>query len=332
MTENRARRGLLHRTMAVGAAALLAGFAVHSTTGSVLAAPRPHAMAIRPSSEIGPATGLPTPGNMVYGGGHVQVAPRIYLIFWGWHGSNANVSTLMTNFVKAIGGTPWAGIQTQYYETVNGQQINITNPANQFGGVWFDDTNPIHDNLSDLEIAQEAQQGVAHFAGADLSNSNFVVATPQNANNAAFNAGSYCAWHNWSANISGLNAPQPFSFTNEPYLPNAGANCGADSVNPAPQGDLDGVTIVLGHELEETVTNPGAWNAQDTGWGDQTGEENGDKCAWVGGSLLSNPLTGQATAVPGAITNLQLNDGRSYPVQSLWSNRANSGTGYCTTS
>src|SRR5690242_10152373 len=30
-----------------------------------------------------PATTLPYPGNMSYWGGHVQVAPKIYIVYWG---------------------------------------------------------------------------------------------------------------------------------------------------------------------------------------------------------------------------------------------------------
>src|SRR5262249_27026605 len=31
-----------------------------------------------------PPAGLPAPVNMAYFGGHVQVTPKIYLVFWGW--------------------------------------------------------------------------------------------------------------------------------------------------------------------------------------------------------------------------------------------------------
>src|SRR5437764_14904442 len=30
------------------------------------------------------ATTLPWPGNMAYYGGHVQVTPKEYLVYWGW--------------------------------------------------------------------------------------------------------------------------------------------------------------------------------------------------------------------------------------------------------
>src|SRR3982074_2991401 len=31
-----------------------------------------------------PATTLPYPVNMAYWGGHVQVTPKVYLVYWGW--------------------------------------------------------------------------------------------------------------------------------------------------------------------------------------------------------------------------------------------------------
>ena len=31
-----------------------------------------------------PVAGEPAPVNMAYFGGHVQVTPKIYLVFWGW--------------------------------------------------------------------------------------------------------------------------------------------------------------------------------------------------------------------------------------------------------
>jgi len=65
---------------------------------------------------------------------------------------------------------------------------------------------------------------------------------------------------------------QGIAFTNMPYVLNAGGGCGTDFVNPTPTGDLDGVTIVLGHEIAETPTDPGAESSiglvQNGGWFD----------------------------------------------------------------
>jgi hypothetical protein len=42
-------------------------------------------------------------------------------------------------------------------------------------------------------------------------------------------------------------------------IDSGGANvCGENAVNSGAAGRLDGFSIVLGHEIEETVTDPGA--------------------------------------------------------------------------
>src|SRR5205807_5725452 len=137
---------------------------------------------------------------------------RIYLIFWGWGEKGAwapgvkptnqdpqGVAARLKSFVAAIGGSQWSGTQTQYYETVNGKNISIHNDA-KLGGVWFDNTDAIHDNLSGLDLAKEADRGRAHFQSLstkplNLANSNFVVATPHLFNDAGFNKLNYCAYH-----------------------------------------------------------------------------------------------------------------------------------------
>jgi hypothetical protein len=286
----------------------------------------------------GVAAGQPMPVNMSYFGGNVQVTPKIYLVLWGWGeagafnhtttGQAANdpdgVAALMTRFVSAIGSTTWDGIVTQYYQSnYNGTFTNITNPNLELAGVWHDDTTPIHDNLSPLELAQEAGRAAQHFGVASSPNVNFVVATPQMYNDAGFNQGSYCAWHDYVTPISYPGVTTGIAFTNMPYVLNAGGSCGKDFVNPAPAGDHDGVTIVLGHEIAETFTDPGAEESagqvQYGAWFDYQGWEIGDKCAWVGDGLQ----------VPGSPFNMVGNDGNTYPVQALWSNQTLNGAGYC---
>ena len=292
-----------------------------------------------------PVAGEPAPVNMAYFGGHVQVTPKIYLVLWGWGepgafdhttpGMPANdpdgAGAYMTRFLAAMGGTAWANVSTQYYETVNGQNTYITNPSNVLAGVWWDDTNPIHDNLSGLELAQEAQRAVAHFGVTDLANSQFVIAQPQKYNEAGFNGGvGYCAWHDYTQPQYYPGVQPGISFTNMPYVLNMGASCGENSVNTGYyQGRLDGFSIVLGHEVEETITDPGAEdviNGQNLGgWYDYSAYENGDKCAWVGYTLgLTAPST-----VPGGLNDITGNDGKQYAVQSLWSNGSAGGAGWC---
>jgi serine protease len=88
-----------------------------------------------------------------------------------------------------------------------------------------------------------------------------------------------------------------------------------DSVNADDafgHGYFDGYSIVAGHEYAEAVTDPGNQMGTQNGWNDITTSENGDKCAWTG---LQN-----------------INLGRSFAVQPLWSNEANGGQGACAVS
>jgi len=284
----------------------------------------------------GAAAGQPMPVNMAYFGGNIQTTPKIYLVYWGWGTSGAfdhsgkvandpdGVGALMKRFVAAIGGTSWANIVTQYYQyNSNGSYSNVGNPKNQLLGVWHDDTAPIHDNLSPLDLAREADRAAQHFHVTDLADSQIVVATPQKFNEAGFNQSQYCAWHDFTTPISYPGVTPGIAFVNMPYVLNAAGSCGKDFVNPAPTGDLDGVTIVLGHEIAETLTDPGAESStglvQNGGWFDYQGWEIGDKCAWVGDGLQ----------IPGAAFNMIGNDGRAYPVQTLWSNQSLAGAGAC---
>jgi serine protease len=297
---------------------------------------------------------------MAYFGGHVQVTPQIYLVLWGWGRTGAFSHTTpgmpandpdgagqrMIDFIGALGGTAWAGSQTQYYETVGGGNNNITNPTNQLAGVWWDDTNFIKNNITGLNIAQEADRSVTHFENLDpdnpividRTNAQFVIATPQRFNEKGFNSGGgYCAWHDYSTGFDANGAPiypgvsPGISFTNMPYVLNQGASCGQGFVN-GDAGNLDGFSIVVGHEIEETITDPGAEEHLADGtnlgaWYDFTGYENADKCAWVGSNLVG--VGPSELPIPGAMANITGNDGKQYPVQSLWSNDAAAGTGWC---
>ena len=329
-----------------------------------------------------PATGVPLIGNMAYWGGHVQVDPKIYLVYWGWGEPGAfpaskpcapeNVSegpvsaTLqcdpdgagkqMADFVNQLGGTAWAGVQTQYYQTdsTGGKQF-ITNPTDQLAGIWADDSNaagglpatnannPAGPGNTYTDLAQEAARAVAHFGITDLANADIVIAQPQNFSDPNAAAQGYCAFHDYvepgfeKGIYDGITPG--ISFTNMPYVLNQGAGCGENLVNPGAKGTTDGFTIALGHEIEETITDPGAEDIQGSllattnlgAWSDPLdADENGDKCAFVGATPLSGVAGLPAVLpIPGALHDITGNQGGTFAVQSLWSNQALGGLGYC---
>jgi hypothetical protein len=142
----------------------------------------------------------------------------------------------------------------------------------------------------------------------------YVIISPHGTNPDNYQSQGFCAWHDYNGDstLSGgaVSSSYDFSFTNLPYIPDAGSSCGQNFVNG--NGPLDGVTIVEGHEYAETVTdqNPAG------GYTDSSGAENGDKCAWItpgtsGGSFDLTTATG------------------TFAVQTTWANDGSGGAGAC---
>lgn len=236
-------------------------------------------------------------GNLLYHNGPIQPSPKTYVVYWGsaWSSSGDpdGMQARLNSFLGHVGGTSWNASVTQYTQSGG---THAGNPANNFGGSYIDTTSSPPGSPTQSQMAAEAAKAAAHF-GNYTDNAQYVVAMPTGISPSGFKT-QYCAYHTTTtANGSTI------SWTNLPYLPDAGAGCGAASVTSSV---LDGVSIVEGHEMAETETDP----QPNSGWLDSSGAENGDKCAW---------------------TNLQdtnLN-GTSFPTQPLWSNAANGGAGGC---
>ena len=210
--------------------------------------------------------------TLQYFGGPVLVSPKVYLVFWGYktYGDPDKVAKLMKSYIKHSGGSSHNNIYVQYYETSGGSTIYITNPSTQLGGAWFDQTNAVPSNPSDAQVAAEALQGVAHF-GFDAGGS-YVVMTPHGHSSPGFGT-QWCAYHS-----NAYSGGKLVSYTNMPYAPDAGGNCGANIIAPPSDetGTDEGVTIVEGHEEGESVTDPNPG----TGWYNGQYGEIGDICAW----------------------------------------------------
>ena len=327
-----------------------------------------------------PAAGTPYPGNMAYWGGPVEAHPHVYLIFFGWGEKGAfpanepcsaesivegtiktslpcdpqHAGKYMADWVHQLGGTQWAGTSTQYYETKTDSANNpynqyISNDSNVLKGIWVDDANPTSAKITYTDMATEAQRAAAHFHVSNLTDANFVIAQPANFSDPLAASDGYCAFHDYTLpNIEGgiYNKVEPgIAYTNMPYvldINSGGFNeCGENLVNSDARGMLDGFSIVLGHEIEETITDPGAEDLVTDSSGNQTiyggwydaldANENGDKCAWVGDNLaggLGSPDP-NVLPIPGAVGDIKGNAGDRFAVQSLWSNQAAEGLGYC---
>jgi serine protease len=230
--------------------------------------------------------------NLVYNGGPIENNPQVFLVFWGsqWDSDGNGVQSYLTSFFSGVGtgSDNWSTIMNQYPDG-NGNGPNFGSSV--LGGTWVDDSAPAPGNASAQDIANEADNGAAHF-GVSGPDADVFVVSPSGTSPDGFPNSGFCAWHDWDGNVA---------FTNMPYVLDAGGSCGANSV----QSNLDGFSIVGGHEYAEAVTDP----EPASGWVASDGEEIGDLCAWQN------------------LTTLGLPDG-SFAIQPLWSNNA----GGCTSS
>ena len=289
--------------------------------------------------------------DIIYHGGSagpgaigVEVTPAVYLVYWGTEWANGfttpdsdgtlysskTLQNYLNTFFANVGGSPWAGVQTQYCRNVLAGTTScagvlsaqfITNPKHQLKGVWTDPTPVPSDivglglaeNLVDDPIAMEAQRASAHF-GYDPA-ATYVILTPPRT--IATGEPVYCGYHTQTTSIDGLGNPYRLQYAFIPFLnmnwPGLGTGgCGMHNVNATidafGNGIFDGYSIVTGHEYAEAVTDPDNFLSDQDGWNDASGSENGDKCAWTD------------------TQNISLGS-HQFAVQPLWSNEAFDATG-----
>jgi serine protease len=285
-----------------------------------------------------------TPAELIYNGGTDGVGvtighEHVYLVFWGsqwgkqstgsngytvFSGDRSGVAPRLQAFFKGLGtsGDSWSGVMTQYCQGVPAGSTScpkgtyhVAYPTGgALSGVWEDTSGAAPLKALASQIATEANRGAAHFGSttaASNRDAQYIVVSPTGTDPDGYKENGFCAWHNYTGPTSGGGSPYgPLAYTNLPYIPDAGKPCGANYVNAGPAGLLDGVTLTVGHEYAETVTD----QFPEGGWIDSGGEEAGDKCDWI--------LPGQV----GGALDIHLTTG-SFAVQSIWANDGAHGGG-----
>ncbi len=283
-------------------------------------------------------------GGGVDGIGVTSGTPKVYIVVygnqWGTAGTDAGGNmTLSNDPVSAVpylqrlfkglgtGGELWSGVMTQYCDgpgvstgatSCSSSAAHIGYPSGgNLAGIWYDNSVASPSQATGTQLAQEALNAAAHFGNTTAASNRYVqyvILSPTGAHPDGFNTstGQFCAWHDWQGDGYGVTSTVgDVAFTNMPYVYDMGTSCGKNYVNSGTQGNLDGFSIVEGHEYAETVTdqNPaGGWTNHVRG-SRSKGQENGDECAWLG--------SGQ-----GASANVVMGNG-SYAMQSTWSNDTN---------
>jgi len=289
--------------------------------------------------------------DLNYGGGIDGIGvttgqEKVYMVFygsqWGTQSTNANGDTVLSGdpsgqapyqqeLYKGLGtgGELWSGVMTQYCDGVaagaqtcpasNTQHVAYPS-GGVLAGVWVDESTASPSQATGHQLGVEAVNAAAHFGNttaASNRDAQYIIVSPHGTHPDGYNTptGQFCAWHDWNGDttLSGGAVSSPYgdiAFTNSPYITDMGASCGQNFVNS--NGTLDGVSIVNGHEYAETITDqnpPG-------GWTDSSGEENGDKCAWI------------TPGTAGGSFDLSTGHG-TFAMQTTWANDGNSGAGTC---
>ncbi len=241
-------------------------------------------------NHVGPLGG----GNLLYHGGPVQGDPELYVLLWGnwWssscpsqQGNGGADESYLYNYYHGMGSSAdnVSPVSSQYGDS-NGTHPAFPTVAGQAFITWNVACSDPPASATDAQLAAEAASYASFLAGQGYTinnNTQIVVVSPSGTNPGGGFGSQYCAYHNWTQMSNGTF----LSWTNLPYIPDQGGNCGANFV----QNGFDGWSIVGGHEYMESVTDPFV-NSGSPGsaWYDNQGYEIGDKCAWT--SLFTETL------------------------------------------
>ena len=239
-----------------------------------------------------------------YHGGPVMLGtPNVYYIWYGnWSGNSA--PSILTDFARSIGGSPYFNINKTYYSGST-TRTYISGSVNYAGSTTV--AYPYGTALTDANIQSVVSTAITSGALAKDANAVYFVLTSADVNATSGFCTQYCGWHTHGT-IAGSEIK--YSFVGNPDR--CPSSCAAQTTSPNGNAGADGMASIIAHELEEAVTDPVF-----DGWYDRRGYENADKCAWTFGT--------QSTAANGSKYNVTLG-GKQYLIQRNW---VNASGGYC---
>ncbi|MDT4964812.1 MAG: hypothetical protein QOF87_4459 [Pseudonocardiales bacterium] len=287
------------------------------------------------------------PQTLSYGGGIDGIGvtsghSKVYLIFYGTQWGTAGTSGGNTTFSNdAAGAAPaaqnmfkgvgtnselWSAELTQWCDGPNVAAGATSCPANAahipyqsggvLSGVWYDNAAASPTAATGHQLGVEAVKAASHFGNTTAASNRYayyVVLSPKGTNPDQYQ-GQYCAWHDYNGDttLTGgavASTVGDVAFSNQPYNIDSGAGCGVGFVNSP--GTLDGWTMTLGHEWQETMSdqNPAGGWTNHTG-SSYNGQENSDECAWI------------AAGSAGGAANITFATG-TFTEQASWSNDTN---------
>ena len=267
-------------------------------------------------------------GGKVAGTATTSGQASVTEIFWAptgaaaFPGSYISVVRGYVNDLNETGATTSDvfSVDSEYYQTVNGQHVNIAHPIGPSSIAV--DSNAFPTNgctpdpgytacVTDAQLQAELTSFLATIKKPeDLANIYPVflppgVETVDGTGKATVtSAADYCGYHNDFASPSG----GVVLYADEPYPPLNGCATG-QSPNNDPAADSE--ISILSAELNEAITDPTG-----AGWADDAGNEIGDECD----STFGIPLGSTDAANPGTTLYNQVINGHHFYTQEEFSN------------
>lgn len=264
---------------------------------------------------------------IIYRGGSVMTQPVDVYYIWYGNWIDANTTSILEEFMRNLGTSPWYQIDTAYYQQIGvtpilsdsgtGEagdaglpKIYVTSQINFVKSVSVGYTRGT--TLQDSDISGIVGDAItANLVPAD-PNAVYFVLTSADVQEATGFCYQYCGWHsNYIINNQNLHVAfiGDTGFCEWCNLKEKYAEAGVPT-SPNNDWSADSMASVIAHELVESVTNP---NPNDTtgysSWVDYDGEEVGDKCAWTFGQPFETPNKSVANVTIG---------NRNYMIQQNW--------------
>lgn len=251
---------------------------------------------------------LTTTNGIDYHGGPVMLGPHhVYFIWYGnWNQNNA--TTILPKFIQNLNATAYSNINSTYSD---GSGQAIANDVSLNGQVFdnYSQGTVLSDPGLSTAVSRTLQNGTLPT---DANGIYFVLSSAdvdQQGVNGEFCV-DFCGFHR-HATLNGADIKFAFVGNSARCL----SNCASPNLGIGPNGNAgaDAMASIMAHELNEAITDPDL-NA----WFDSSGNEVGDKCNFIFGSVF--------TAPNGAPANVTLGD-RRFLIQKNWINLAG---GFCT--
>jgi hypothetical protein len=291
--------------LAIAAAAALTG-TLQSAHGSTPGIPKNVGGVIPLIGHASPLAGIP----LLYHGGPTMTTNKVYAIYWkpaGFSmaaGYDTTINQYFTDVAHDSGmGTNVYASDTQYsgihYSSTFGGSATDTTAFPASGCPNYTSANVC---LTDAQIQAELDNVINSHSWVRNGTNMFFMFTPANVGSCFDSGGTACAFTYYCAyhGSSGSGA----IYANMPYVGGVGG-CDPGQYPNGSSNQADPTINVTSHEHNEAITDP-RLNA----WYDANGAENGDKCAWLFGSL----------AGPGGAQYNQTINGHHYLLQMEWSN------------